>query len=83
MKGEKIRRERRTIQEVLGTTNRLLSLIRREPHRKRKIREDTQTHRQQGDLIRLLTKIRGDMQTDGQTQTDTQTDGGTDSKVIP
>jgi hypothetical protein len=30
-------------------------------------------HRQQGDLISLLTKIRVDMQTDGQTQVDAQT----------
>jgi hypothetical protein len=36
------------------------------------------THREQGDLISLLTKIKGDIQTVGQTQTDTQTD----SKVI-
>jgi hypothetical protein len=34
--------------------------------------------RQQDDLISLLTKIRGDTQTDGQTHTDIQTD----SKVI-
>jgi hypothetical protein len=38
----------------------------------------TLTYRQQGDLISLLTKLRGDTQRDGRTQTDTQTN----SKVI-
>jgi hypothetical protein len=32
------------------------------------------THRQQGDLISLLTKMGGDTQTDAQTRTGTQTD---------
>jgi hypothetical protein len=31
---------------------------------KGKIRWETETHRQEGDLMRLLTKIRGDTQTD-------------------
>jgi hypothetical protein len=45
---------------------------------KEKIRGETQTHRQQGDLINLLTKTRGNIQRDGERQTDIQTD----SKVI-
>jgi hypothetical protein len=70
------------LQEVMGITNLLLSVI-GSGHGQRKNNEgsytqtdrqtDRQTHRQKHDLISLITKIRGDAQTDEQTQTDKQT----------
>jgi hypothetical protein len=42
-------------------------------HREQKIRGDTKTHRHQGDIISLLTKIREGGFTDKWTDTDRQT----------
>jgi hypothetical protein len=65
-------------QEVLGrtTSNALpfFDTIHTSYKTKRISIEDTYTHKQQGDIISLLTKIRGDTQTDTDGYTDTQTD---------
>jgi hypothetical protein len=60
----------RTFWEELVT---YFSLTLHGPHRKRKIRDVTRSHRQQGDLISLLTKMTGGhTKTNGQSKMDTQ-----------
>jgi hypothetical protein len=46
-----------------------------------KLRGDTQTHRQQSDLISFQTEINGDTWIDGQPQADTQTDSQQDDFI--
>jgi hypothetical protein len=46
----------------------------RRSHKPKKLEEDKQTRRQQGDLISIVTKIKGDAQADGQTRKDAQKD---------